>query len=518
MDPRRSFDDRGLSVSAFSAVCGWAALILAATTTVSPGAWIGVAVVAVASWMGIRGALRRAGLRAGSSGRSGEPTLVLGDPDDVVRVVRQLAHHPEAGARPVATAGWSGDVPTALPHEDGRDLLAAIQRRRVRHVVIASAAWVDAASELFGPGRPEGLRVSIAPRAEVARRETTLIDLCGVPYLSVAPRSGESVPTCARTRAGAPVGVDAGLYADRVEGVLAPTGEPVDVSVVVVTHESARDIVGCLDSVGSLTDAASREVIVVDNASTDGTPQLVAAVEGVRLVRKRRRDGFSVNCNIGVACSSGRYVLFLNPDTTVKAGAVDALVAHLDRHPEVGAVAPQLRYPDGRPQASARCFPSPLTTVVRRTPLRRWLRNHADSHLVDCEFEGVRDIDWCLGAALLVRSSALHQLRGLDDGYRLYCEDIDLCWRLREAGWAVQQVSDAVVTHALGELTSKRFLTRATWWHLRSVARFGRLHGLAPARASAAGIERHVPSVEPMIDVGGSDLVIDIRDVAEAER
>ena len=87
------------------------------------------------------------------------------------------------------------------------------------------------------------------------------------------------------------------------------------------------------------------------------------------------------------------------------------------------------------------------------------------------------DVDWLLGAALLVRGDAFRELNGLDDGFRLYCEDIDLCWRLHDTGWKVRYLPTATVEHDLGELTSKRFVTVRTLWHFRSMARFVRIHG-----------------------------------------
>src|SRR5205823_5141273 len=130
---------------------------------------------------------------------------------------------------------------------------------------------------------------------------------------------------------------------------------------------------------------------------------------------------------------------------------------------------------------SARRFPTPLATVVRRTPLRLIVRNSAAerSHLMlDEDLEVARDVDWLLGAALAMRSEALESVGGLDDGYRLYCEDIDLCWRLRERGWAVRYLPYATVEHRLDELTRRRFLTVRTVWHWRSMVRFIRHHGL----------------------------------------
>src|SRR5439155_2531947 len=194
-------------------------------------------------------------------------------------------------------------------------------------------------------------------------------------------------------------------------------------------------------SLAQISDDSGREVIVVDNCSTDGTPELVIQHHpNVRLIRKRTRDGFATNANIGAVASAGRHVLLLNPDTWVFDGTIDRLVTHLDQHPRVGAVGPKLVYPDGTLQRSARRFPTPLTSIVRRTPLRLVLpkTRGVSRHLMeDVPSEQLHEVDWLLGAAIAVRSEALHQIGGLDDGFRLYCEDIDLCWRLHAAGWGV---------------------------------------------------------------------------------
>ena len=272
---------------------------------------------------------------------------------------------------------------------------------------------------------------------------------------------------------------------------------PCDLSVVIVSHESRDDIVGCLDSLRALPDRVSREVIVVDNASNDGTADLVARqYPEVRLIRKRHRDGFATNANVGAVAAAGRHVLFLNPDTVVFSDSLDRLVDHLDTHPECGVVGPRLVYPDGRHQASARRFPTPVTTVVRRTPLR-WLigaTSGVERHLMeDTALSDVMQVDWMLGAVVAVRREAFHAIGGFDDRFRLYCEDIDLCWRFHEAGFRVEYLTTATVQHALGELTAKRFFTVRTIWHFRSMVRFVRLHGLRQPESNAPHIGPRVP-------------------------
>jgi exopolysaccharide biosynthesis polyprenyl glycosylphosphotransferase len=274
-----------------------------------------------------------------------------------------------------------------------------------------------------------------------------------------------------------------------------------DLSIVVVTHESRDEIVDCLDTLLDASKSVSCEVIVVDNASTDGTADLVAeAFPEVRLIRKRRRDGFSTNVNIGVVASRGRHLLLLNPDTRMFNGTIDRLVDHLDRHPEVGIVGPRLIYPNGAPQASARRFPTPVNTLVRRTPLRRLVgvTGGTARHLMkDSVLTEVTEVDWLLGAAMAIRADAYFELGGLDDAFRLYCEDVDLCWRMHEAGWRVEYLPTATVEHALGELTAKRFFTVRTIWHFRSMWRFVRLHGLrAPQPAVTVATARRPRAIE----------------------
>jgi len=258
-----------------------------------------------------------------------------------------------------------------------------------------------------------------------------------------------------------------------------------DVRIVVVTHEAAESIGSCLDSVyTSWPSSLAVDVVVVDNASRDGTANLVAErFPNVSVIRSPRRRGFSANVNQGARNSTARHLLILNPDARLVPGTLEAMIDHLDANPGVGAVGPRLFHQDGSPQSSARRFPNPWAALVRRTPLRiLWPHSRLEHrHLMrDVDLRGVETVDWILGAVLAVRGTAFRQLGGFDENYRLYCEDIDLCWRLRQAGWSVDIMADVSAEHDLGELTRKRFFVRAQLWHFRSMFRFLRLHGLAP--------------------------------------
>ena len=254
------------------------------------------------------------------------------------------------------------------------------------------------------------------------------------------------------------------------------------ISVIVVTHDSAVDIAACLDSLRRHAPERSHEVIVVDNASTDGTAAIVEKnYPEVRLVRSEHRRGFAANCNAGARLARGTVLFLLNPDARVTPGSVDLLAAYLDAHPSVAVVGPRLVYPDGSPQPSARRFPTPAVTLLRRSPLRLLWPNSSGERrhlMLDTAFDDPAAVDWLLGAALTMRATEYWDLGGMDEGYRLYCEDIDLCRRAWEAGGSVVLLPEAVVEHDLSELTRRRFLTRATLWHVRSMARYVRLHGV----------------------------------------
>jgi N-acetylglucosaminyl-diphospho-decaprenol L-rhamnosyltransferase len=187
----------------------------------------------------------------------------------------------------------------------------------------------------------------------------------------------------------------------------------------------------------------------------------------------------AANVNLGIAATSGEYVLSANPDAVPEPGAVDALVDAAGLRPRAGILGPEMRWPDGSWQPSRRRFPTVGGTVVRRTPLRRLgggAYAQADHYLLDERPTEPVQADWLLGAFLLQRRALLDELGGWDAGYRHYCEDIDLCYRAARADWERWYVPAAVVTHDYAAVIDKRFLSRHTIWHARGMARFVRKH------------------------------------------
>jgi GT2 family glycosyltransferase len=245
----------------------------------------------------------------------------------------------------------------------------------------------------------------------------------------------------------------------------------VSVSAVVVSHGHARDLNRSLPALVSQVD----ELVVVANlpGSADGVPAEVRVLENPRPLP------LAANVNLGIAATSGEYVLNANPDAVAEPDAVAALTAFADSHDRCGVAGPQMLWPDGSWQPSRRRFPTVRGTVVRRTPLRR-LRPPYETQrehyaLDERPTEPVR-ADWMLGAFLLMRRTMLDEIGGWDAGYRHYCEDIDLCYRAARAGWERWYVPAAVVSHAYAAVIDERFLSRHTLWHARGMARFVRKH------------------------------------------
>jgi GT2 family glycosyltransferase len=242
----------------------------------------------------------------------------------------------------------------------------------------------------------------------------------------------------------------------------------VKVSAVVVSHGNAADLERSLPALAPQVD----ELLVIQNLPEP-------APGNAKVIRNERPLGFAANVNRGVRETTGELVLTVNPDAVARPGAVDALRSFLEAHPRAGVAGPRMLYPDGSPQPSRRAFPTAAGTLVRRTPLRR-LR---DPYVHQARHYNLGDLptvpvpaDWMLGGFLLLRRSMLEELGGLDEGFRLYGEDIDLQYRAAKAGWERWYVPASVVEHEHKAVTDRSLLTRRTLWHWAGILRFVRKH------------------------------------------
>jgi hypothetical protein len=250
----------------------------------------------------------------------------------------------------------------------------------------------------------------------------------------------------------------------------------VDLSVVTVTYNSADVIVRCLESALASAPSGS-EHFVVDNASSDGTVALVRErFPSVRLIGNPRNVGFGTANNQAIRQSFGRYVTLLNPDSEVPGDSLAALVRFMDAHPRAAVAGGRLRYADGRFQDSAFHFPTLAQIFLDYFPIDWRL---AQSRLngryprgLDCEsFQ----IDHPLGALMCVRRAAIEQVGPFDEGYFMYVEEVDWCYRFKRAGWEVWHCPEALAIHHGGRSTGQRAGEMLAELH-RSRLRFYRKH------------------------------------------
>ena len=226
---------------------------------------------------------------------------------------------------------------------------------------------------------------------------------------------------------------------------------PVELSIIIVSFNARTDLEGCLASLRAAPPAVSHEIVVVDNASTDGSADVARAFPGVHLIASPANDGFAVANNLGIRASSGRALLLLNSDTLVPAGAIDALVRELDRHPETTVVGPRLVDGSGRPELSFGRMITPANEIRQKRLVQG---NAAGDPAIVRKVESMTKTrqwpDWVSGACLLVRREAAEAAGLFDERYFMYTEDVDFCAAIRARGGRVLFTPDVEIVHLRG--------------------------------------------------------------------
>ena len=243
-----------------------------------------------------------------------------------------------------------------------------------------------------------------------------------------------------------------------------------DVSVVVVTHDALPWLARCLESVDG------HDTVVVDNGSRDGTVDLVRArFPHVRLVERENR-GLAAGWNAGIEATAGPYVLLLNADAWAVGDAVVRLAAFADEHPRTAVVGPRLLNPDATLQRSVRGFPTPFRLATEYLLVRKLAPR---STLLNAFYAGgfahdrPREVEWMMGAALLVRRTAVEQVGPADEGFFLFSEETDWCYRFRASGWKVMFCPSAEFVHVGGASHGGRFFVEQLRGHLRFLWKHG---------------------------------------------
>lgn len=256
------------------------------------------------------------------------------------------------------------------------------------------------------------------------------------------------------------------------------------VSIVIVSYNGRDFLRRCLASLQAHLATVEHEVIVVDNASRDGTPQMVReAFPQVRLIARDVNAGFAGGVNHGLREARGDAILLLNPDTTVIADVLSPMLSYLNAQPDIGILAPKLLNEDGSLQLSCRAFPGFSTAIFNRYSLltrvlpknrfsRRYLMN-------DFDHSRIADVDWVSAACWLLPRSTYERVGPLDEGYFWSIEDVDYCQRVHRAGLRVVYFPEVKVTHRIGassDTAPGRTLIgrhRGMWRYYRSYLRPG---------------------------------------------
>lgn len=224
-----------------------------------------------------------------------------------------------------------------------------------------------------------------------------------------------------------------------------------DISIIILNYKTPGLLKQAIRGIQNERLALDHEVIVVDNNSSDGSVAMVREnFPQVQLIASPTNVGFSAGNNLGIAAAKGKYILIMNTDVALFAGAVTALYQYLETNAHVGMAVPKLINPDGTPQHSTYLFPSFLVAALRRTPLGKfpWSKKVLRKFLMsDWDRQDTRAVGWALGACLLIRTDALRTIGGFDERFFLYVEDTDLCRQFWRAGHQVYFVHTAEMVH-----------------------------------------------------------------------
>lgn len=260
---------------------------------------------------------------------------------------------------------------------------------------------------------------------------------------------------------------------------------PATLSIVIVSYNARAHLENCLASLATAPPRTPHEILVVDNASTDGSAAAVRdGWPGVRLIALEQNRGFAAGNNVGIRAAAGTLVLLLNSDTVVPPGAIDALIARLQAHPLAAAAGPRLVDAAGRAELSFGPMISPLGELRQKIvaalhargvpPVSRWVERAAHRE---------RYVDWVSGAALLVYRGEAEAAGLLDERYFLYTEDVDFCAAIRARGRRILFAPSAQITHVRG----------------RSRAAAPAAMNAAYRRSQVAFYEKHHPKWAPVL-------------------
>ncbi|UCG23142.1 MAG: glycosyltransferase family 2 protein [Chloroflexota bacterium] len=258
------------------------------------------------------------------------------------------------------------------------------------------------------------------------------------------------------------------------------TKATLDLSIIIVSWNVRELLADCLRSVDENRGRLDLEVIVVDSASNDGSPETVRdEFPWVRLHACPENVGFPRGNNLAMRMAYGRYLLLLNPDTVVLDDALTQMLTYLEDHKDVGVVGGQLLNADGTIQSSRRRFPTLITAVFEST----WLQSHAPTdvlrrfYMEDIADDMSVEVDWLVGACLMVRREVILDVGLMDEAYFMYSEELDWCRRIKEAGWRIVYLPAAHIVHYIGQSSDQAVTERHINFQRAKLRYFSKYHG-----------------------------------------
>lgn len=251
-----------------------------------------------------------------------------------------------------------------------------------------------------------------------------------------------------------------------------------DLSIVVVNWNTKDLLIQCLQSIYETVSNLDFEVIVVDNASTDGSQAAIREqFPLIRLIENQKNEGFARANNQAMAASQGRYMLLFNSDAIATPGAIQSLVSLAEAESRAGIVGAQLLNLDGSFQASHTTFPTIWQEFLVLTGLGRLLKGRWYPSRGPEENKGPQVVGYVEGACLLVRRQAFEEVGGLDEGYFMYAEETDWCYTMKQAGWQVWYQPAAKIIHLGGGSSKHRRPQREADLYRSRVRFFRKYHG-----------------------------------------
>ena len=231
----------------------------------------------------------------------------------------------------------------------------------------------------------------------------------------------------------------------------------IDLSISVVNWNTRGLLEQCLDSIYANIHGLQFEVFVVDNASIDGSAEMVRErFPQVRLIENEVNVGFAKANNQAIRESRGRYILLLNSDTVVLPRAIGKMVEFMDEHSQTGAVGPMLLNPDGSFQSSYNDFPTLFSELITLVGLSRFVYSPYHPSYSPQQSKEVGEVDWVGGGCLLVRREAIDHVGLLDEDYFMYVEETDWCYRMNKLGWKVYYLPDVQIVHWGGQSANQQ--------------------------------------------------------------